>query len=403
MNILTINAGSSSVKYKVFRGKPGAFEVLLSGLISGIGEANGAWEYIHQEKNHRSAQPYRNHQAAFTALEQQLKQLLADQPMDGIGHRVVHGGDFFYEPTVIDRDVLKKIQELSSLAPIHNPVNALGIAFAMQHFPEALEVAVFDTAFHHHMPQKARQYGINSAVAEKFQIRRYGFHGINHEYVALQASRFLNKPLGDCNFISLHLGNGASACLIKNGQSCDTSMGMTPLAGLVMGTRCGDIDPAIPLYLLDQGFTGTEIDTLLNKQSGLMGLAQENDMRNLVAALESGDPQAALAIDIYVYAIQKTIGAYLSQVSSLDALIFTAGVGENAALIREKILAPLAHFGFRVDAAKNALRPAESCWVISGQGTLVLVIRGDEERMIAENVARLSLSCVKFKHQNDQR
>ena len=220
---------------------------------------------------------------------------------------------------------------------------------------------------------------------------RYGFHGINHEYVAQQAAIFLKKPLTTCNFITLHLGNGASACLVKQGKSVDTSMGMTPLAGLIMGSRCGDIDPAIPLYLQQQGMSLKSVDHLLNKQSGLIGIANDNDMRRLLTRLEAHDPAAELAISMYVYSIQKIIGSYLSQISSLDGLIFTGGVGENAFPIREKIILPLSHMGFALDQKLNATNTGENCRNISKSGSPILVIRGDEERFIAEKVNSLVL------------
>ncbi|MDP1603802.1 MAG: acetate/propionate family kinase [Legionella sp.] len=386
MHILTLNAGSSSIKYKVFSHHNQSNSLILSGLIEGIGEKSGNWHHQKTNKETRSHH-YENHQQAFAALNEQLKQDLANYTIHGVGHRVVHGGDKFYLPTVITPEVLREIKGLSQLAPLHNPINALGIEYALQHFPEATQVAVFDNGFHHSMPTHVRHYAIDEKTARQYFIQRYGFHGINHEYVANEAAIFLQKPLDNCNFISLHLGNGASACLIKEGKSFDTTMGMTPLAGLVMGTRCGDIDPAIPLYLMKQGLSIDEVDSLLNKQSGLKGMANDNDMRNLLKRLAEHDSRAKLAIDTYVYAIQKIIGAYLTQISSLDALIFTGGIGENAAAIREKILSPLSHFGFIIDKALNDVRTDEKCHAISIKGTPVLVIRSDEEDFIAHKVA----------------
>jgi acetate kinase len=386
MYILTLNAGSSSIKYKVLSHHHQINSLVLSGLIEGIGEKSGNWHHQKTVKETRSHH-YENHQQAFDALNEQLQQDLADYTIDGVGHRVVHGGDKFYLPTVITPNVLDDIKNLSQLAPLHNPINALGIEYALQHFPKATQVAVFDNGFHHSMPAHVRQYAIDEQTARKYLIQRYGFHGINHEYVANEAAIFLKKPLADCNFITLHLGNGASACLIKEGKSFDTSMGMTPLAGLVMGTRCGDIDPAIALYLMKQGLSINEVDSLLNKQSGLKGMANDNDMRNLLKRLADQDPRAKIAIDTYVYAVQKFIGAYLSQIDTLDALIFTGGIGENAAAIREKILTPLSHFGFTIDKALDEERSNKKCHAISVRGTPVLVIRSDEEDFIAHKVA----------------
>lgn len=385
MSILTLNAGSSSIKYKVYQTIKEQRSVFISGLIEGIGEKQGAWRHNESKVNKH----FKNHHEAFIALAKQLKHELKKHPITGVGHRVVHGGNQYYQPTLINDEVLAAIKALAKLAPIHNPINALGIEFAREHYPGALQVAIFDSGFHHSMPPYVRQYAINSEVASAYQIKRYGFHGINHEYVAQTAAQFLKKPLSQCNLISLHLGNGASACLIKKGKSFDTSMGMTPLAGLVMGTRCGDIDPAIVMYLQEQGLSLTEVDQLLNKQSGLKGIAEENDMRKLIERFLANDESAKLAITIYVYAIQKIIGAYLSQTQSLDALIFTGGVGENATLIREKVVTPLMHFNFKLNQELNRAHNEESCRKISDSGIPILVIRGDEEALIAQKVATL--------------
>ena len=392
MNILTLNAGSSSIKYKVFLfTNNNENTVLLSGLIEGIGESGGVWSHQYQSKEKHEHQ-FSNHKEAFDALDLQLKQDLINYPIHGVGHRVVHGGNKYFEPTVITPLVLADIHKLAQLAPLHNPVNALGIEYAVQHFQKACQVAIFDTGFHHSMPSYVSQYAIDTEVALHYQVQRYGFHGINHEYVAISAAKFLNKPLSSCNFISLHLGNGASACLIKEGKSFDTSMGMTPLAGLMMGTRCGDIDPAIPLYLLKQGVNANDIDTLLNKKSGLKGIAAENDMRKILTRVAANDEKAQLAVEMYVYALQKIIGAYLSQCNTFDALIFTGGIGENAALIREKTLSSLKHLGFNIDDSLNYQNNSEKCKAISVLGKLILVICGDEESLMAQKVAEQIIS-----------
>lgn len=388
MNILTINAGSSSIKYKIFTLSAEEQQVILSGLIEGIGEVSSQWHHQFKHKN-KTIKHFSNHKEAFAALAQQLYDDLGNFPIMGVGHRVVHGGSELFKPTIINAEVLQAIKELSNLAPIHNPINAQGIEFAQQYFPKAIHIAIFDSGFHHSMPEYVARYAIETATAQRLQIRRYGFHGINHEYVAEQAALFLNKPLHDCCFISLHLGNGASACLIKQGESFDTSMGMTPLAGLIMGTRCGDIDPAIVLYLIEQGMTAHQIDQLLNKKSGLRGIANENDMRKILERYEQGDIEAKEAIAMYVYSIQKTIGAYLSQTEKLDALIFTGGVGENAATIREKIIKPLQHLGFHLNDEYNQQKSDLSVRRISSHQTPILVIRGDEESLIAHKVAQI--------------
>lgn len=388
MNILTINAGSSSIKYKVFESSQQGLSPIISGLIEGIGEAAGKWQHQYQDKT-INPHHFKSHEEAFAALAVCLNTALDGMKIDGVGHRVVHGGRLYYQPTIINEEVLQSIIELAPLAPLHNPINALGIQFAMQYFPYATHIALFDSGFHHTMPESVYTYAIDQDIANDYQIRRYGFHGLNHEYVAQQAALFLNKPLPDCHLISLHLGNGASACLIKNGQSVDTSMGMTPLAGLIMGTRCGDIDPAIPLYLQGRGLSLDDVDRLLNKRSGLIGIAKDNDMRHLLTRLASGDEAAKLAIEMYVYSIQKTIGAYLSQIPALDALIFTGGVGENAAPIRHMILSALKHMNLVIDTQLNDIHSSESCRNIAHTQPPILVIRGDEEYFMAVEVCKI--------------
>ena len=388
MNILTINAGSSSIKYKAFHIHSNIPTTVVAGLIEGIGEQEGLWHHTYHGKETISHQ-FTSHQQAFAELAKRLHETLKDFTIHAVGHRVVHGGSQYFKPTLITETVLQDIQDLTPLAPIHNPVNALGIQFAIQYFAEAQHVALFDSGFHHTIPNHIHTYALDAEIAAQYQIRRYGFHGINHEYVAHQAAMCLKKPLTDCNFITLHLGNGASACLIKQGKSHDTSMGMTPLAGLIMGSRCGDIDPAIPLYLQQQGMKLDDVDTLLNKGSGLIGIAKDNDMRRLLARLEAGDDSADLAIAMYVYSIQKIIGSYLTQIPTLDALIFTGGVGENASPIREKIIAPLSHLGFTIDLEKNGINTDDRCRNISNNGRPILVIRGDEECFMAQEIEKL--------------
>lgn len=384
--ILTINAGSSSIKYKAFAMDGDLQNLLISGLIEGIGESQSAWHHQSSGPKKSSQQFFKSHEEAFSALADQLKIDLQGQQIDGIGHRVVHGGELYYKPTIITPKVLTDIEALSILAPIHNPVNALGIKFALAHYPDALNIAIFDSGFHHTMPQWVKNYAIDKDTADQYQIRRYGFHGINHEYVSIVAARYFNKPLSSCQFISLHLGNGASACLIKAGCSIDTSMGLTPLPGLIMGTRCGDIDPAIVIYLQERGLSLKEVDTLLNKQSGLKGIANENDMRHLTQRYNQGDKAAILAIEMYVYSIQKMIGAYYSQLPQLDAIIFTGGIGENASLIRDKVITPLKHLGLELNTELNEKPLKESCINIAKKAIPIMVIAGDEDALIAHKV-----------------
>ncbi|STX51677.1 Acetate kinase (Acetokinase) [Legionella busanensis] len=384
--ILTINAGSSSIKYKVFS-QQNDYQIipLLSGLIEGITEESGLWHHYTKKKEQR-AHYFVNHEEAFAALAKQLQLDLVNKKIVGVGHRVVHGGPNLCQPTIITSKILQEIKALAKLAPLHNPINAAGIEYAQTYFKEAIHVAIFDTGFHHNMPKHIHSYAIDARLAQQLNIRRYGFHGINHEYVSNKAAKFLNKPMPECNFISLHLGNGASACLIKNGKSFDTSMGMTPLAGLIMGTRCGDIDPAIPIYLQEQGLELSTVNTVLNKQSGLKGIANNNDMRAVLENYHAGDEDAILAIEMYVYAIQKFIGAYLTQINKLNALIFTGGIGENSAFIRAKIISSLKHLGFILDNDLNQKNKQKECSVISKGEVPILIIPSDEEGWIMQKV-----------------
>ncbi len=383
MKILIINAGSSSIKYKVYNHENSTTRTICAGLIEGIGETLCQWLHVGTKKTAH----FETHKDAFEHLQQALKQTLGTNNIDGVGHRVVHGGPTFYQPTIITNNVIEAIKKLNHLAPLHNPVNILGIEFAQQYFPKATHVAVFDTGFHHTIPHYVSNYAIEPKLAQDNAIKRYGFHGINHEFVAAKASSFLNKDPADCNFISLHLGNGASACLIQKGKSFDTSMGMTPLAGLIMGTRSGDIDPGIILYLIKQGYSPEAIDAALNKNGGLKGLTGANDMRRILAQVSVGDAQASLAIQMYIYRLQKYIGAYYGQAPYLDGLIFTGGIGENAVYIRERTLQNLTHLGFYLSEQRNNDCTDSGCQLINKPSTTpIFVIKGDEESLIAEKV-----------------
>lgn len=373
MYILTLNAGSSSLKYKLFSCENEKLLPVTSGIYEGIGEKNNHFE---------------NHEKAFDSLFELLKKEFPEVKVEGVGHRVVHGGSLFFEPTLITDEVLSELKKLDHLAPLHNPVNREGIILAKKGFKDALHVAIFDTGFHHTLPEKAAQYAISKEIAKQYEIRRYGFHGINHQHVAIASAAFLKKPLDTCSFISLHLGNGASACLIKNGKSVDTSMGMTPLAGLIMGTRSGDIDPSILLYLLKNGMTEAAIEKLLNKQSGLLGIGGDNDMRHLIERATAKDKNAILAIEMFVYSIQKIIGAYLSQTPHLDALIFTGGIGENATLIRNLVMKNLTHFGFHLDDALNEAKNKTTTFCLSKMGIPILMVKSDEEGQMAGAVLK---------------
>jgi acetate kinase len=332
--------------------------------------------------------PLADHRAGFELMEDVNRDapLLGDgSGLLGIGHRVVHGGETFREPALINAGVIAAIRGLIPLAPLHNPSNLLGIEVAQERFPRVPQVAVFDTAFHHTLPPHAYRYALPHELYEKHHVRKYGFHGTSHVYVAKEASKHLNKPLSEVNLIILHLGNGASAAAVQGGMSIDTSLGMTPLEGLVMGTRCGDIDPSIPFYLMRQtGMKPEDVETLLNRESGLKGICGVSDMREILERAGKGNDRAELAIEMFCYRIKKYIGAYHAVLGRLDALVFTGGIGENASAIRQRVCEGLKHLGIGVDSAKNnAARGSVAEIQQAGLPVKVLVVRTNEEREIA--------------------
>jgi acetate kinase len=310
-----------------------------------------------------------------------------------IGHRVVHGGESFREPTLISETVLKQIRDMIPLAPLHNPANVMGIDVALQQAPDIPQVAVFDTAFHQSIPAHAWRYALPDRLYTEQRVRRYGFHGTSHHYVATQAASRLGKPLESLNLITLHLGNGASAAAISQGKSVDTSMGMTPLEGLIMGTRCGDMDPAIHFYLgRTTGMDNDEIESLLNKESGLKGICAANDMREVHRLADAGNAQARLALDMYCYRIKKYIGAYYAALGRLDAVVFTGGIGENDTWVREHCCAGLAALGIKLDKEKNASTGSKSFDIHrEGSPVSLLVIPTNEELEIALQ----AISCIR--------
>jgi acetate kinase len=305
---------------------------------------------------------------------------------------VVHGGEFFHEPTFVDDRVIDAIRGMIPLAPLHNPANLIGIEVAMKQRPDVPQVAVFDTAYHQSMPPHAFHYALPQELYKKHHVRRYGFHGTSHLYVAKQASEHLGKPLDNLNLITLHLGNGASAAAIKAGESVDTSMGLTPLEGLIMGTRCGDLDPAIHFYLArETGKSMDEVETLLNNESGLKGICGVNDMREIIRLVGEGDEKAELAIDAYCYRIKKYIGAYFAVLGHVDALVFTGGIGENAALIRQRSCENLSGLGIMLDEQKNSSCVGTFMPVHSRESKVgILVIPTNEEL----EIARQTQECI---------
>jgi acetate kinase len=392
MKVVVINSGSSSVKYEVF--ETSDFSVVSSGLLERIGESES--QHTHRaygdqgtvkETVRRAKVP--NHEEGFRfILSMPAESAAIKDPAEllGIGHRVVHGGEVFREPVLIDENVLETIQELIPLAPLHNPANLLGIKAARQVFPGVPQVAVFDTAFHQSMPAHAYIYALPYSLYALHRVRRYGFHGTSHLWVSKKAAAHLEKPLASLNLITLHLGNGASAAAIRQGQSVDTSMGMTPLEGFVMGTRSGDVDPAIPFYVTRvTGMAYGEIEALLNRASGLKGICGANDMREILQMAKRGDPQAQLALELYCYRIKKYIGAYFAVLGRVDAIVFTGGIGENAVPIRKQCCQGLEAFGITVDDRKNENAYEEVLEIHrDGAPVKVLAVRTKEEREIAE-------------------
>jgi acetate kinase len=374
--VLVLNSGSSSVKYQIVDMADGSRPA--SGQVERIGEEGGAADHV-------------------TALKQVGDDLAAqgcglDSPeLAAVGHRVVHGGTRFTEPTLVTDEVLTAIEALVPLAPLHNPANITGIRAVRELRPDLPQVAVFDTAFHATVPEAAYRYAIDRDTADAHHIRRYGFHGTSHAYVSRATARLLGKDPSEVNVIVLHLGNGASASAVRGGVCVDTSMGLTPLEGLVMGTRSGDIDPAVVLHLQrSAGMTPDEVDALLNRRSGLLGLCGDNDMREIGRRMAEGDEAAQLAFDIYVHRLRKYVGAYTAVLGRVDAVTFTAGVGENSAAVREAALRGLGLLGIEVDAVRNAVR-GSAARLISAQGSrvAVAVVPTDEELQIAQEAYSL--------------
>ena len=369
MRVLVLNCGSSSLKYQLVdldRRAP-----LASGLVERIGEPDGVPD----------------HRAAMNAALEEVD----TAGIDVVAHRVVHGGVRFADPVVVDDAVLAEVRALSVLAPLHNPVNVVGIEAARAVLPALPHVAVFDTAFHQTIPPYAYTYAVPQDWATRHGVRRYGFHGTSHAFVARAAARLLGRESRDLNLIVLHLGNGASAAAIERGRSVDTSMGLTPLEGLVMGTRSGDIDPAIVAHLhRTAGLETDEIDQLLNTGSGLKGLTGVSDLREVHERVAAGDGGAERALEIYCYRIRKYVGAYLAVLGRVDALVFTAGVGENDAVVRARSLEGLERLGIQVDDGRNRAASREARAISPpGAEVAVLVIPTDEELEMAEQAAAL--------------
>ncbi|EGD53786.1 acetate kinase [Gordonia neofelifaecis] len=392
--VLVVNAGSSSLKYQVL--DPVTEEVIADGLAERIGESSSRIKHWYRGHEVVVDGALADHDAAIAKVLELFAADgvdVADSGLAAVGHRVVHGGRSFFEPTLIDDVVRSEIERICPLAPLHNPANLVGINAVSALLPEVPAVAVFDTAFFNGLPDAAATYALDAAVAEEFAIRRYGFHGTSHEFVSRLTSETLGRDYGDVNQIVLHLGNGASMSAVAGGRPIDTTMGMTPLEGLVMGTRTGDIDAGIVFQLSRvAGMSIDEIDVLFNKRSGLKGLCGENDFRSVRERVEAGDEAARLAYDVYLHRLRRYIGAYMIELGRVDAIVFTAGVGENAAPVRADSLAGLENYGIEIDPERNAVRSGEPRLISTDASAVaVLVVPTNEELAIA----RQSMAVVR--------
>ena len=391
MRVLVINSGSSSIKFRLYDMQ--RERLLATGTLERIGETNGSSVYrwyssTGDMEEHKEKVPVANHAAGLEQIFALMKgngSLDSMESLHAIGHRVVHGGEAFQTPALIDEDVMDGIRKMIPLAPLHNPANLTGIEATRRLCPQVPQVAVFDTAFFRALPPRAYRYALSDELYQQHHIRRYGFHGTSHQHVAKQAADYLQQPLETLRLITLHLGNGASAAAIRDGICIDTSMGMTPLEGLIMGTRCGDLDPSVHFYLARTlGMDLDEIEILLNHDSGMKGLCGVQDMREVHQLANNGDERARLAIEMFCYRICKYIGSYYVALAGLDALVLTAGIGENDPVIRQSICNELSVLGITLDRNRNQ-SATSGVLNISGQNSKVkvLVVPANEELEIA--------------------
>ncbi|AST06458.1 acetate kinase [Anoxybacillus flavithermus] len=391
--VIAINAGSSSLKFQLFN-MPSE-EVLTKGVVERIGFEDAIFNITVNGEKIKEVTPIPDHAVAVKMLLDKLIELGVIQSFDeieGIGHRVVHGGEKFSDSVLITDETLKEIEDLSDLAPLHNPANVVGIKAFREVLPNVPAVAVFDTAFHQTMPEQSFLYSLPYEYYEKFGIRKYGFHGTSHKYVTQRAAELLGRPIEQLRLISCHLGNGASIAAVEGGKSIDTSMGFTPLAGVAMGTRSGNIDPALIPYIMQKtGKTAEEVIDILNKKSGMLGLTGfSSDLRDIEEAAAKGDQRAELALEVFAGRIHKYIGSYAARMCGVDAIIFTAGIGENSDVVRAKVLRGLEFMGVYWDPALNKVRGKEAFISYPHSPVKVLVIPTNEEVMIARDVMRLA-------------
>jgi acetate kinase len=396
MNVLVINAGSSSLKYQLYEMTSEA--VLAKGRVERIGmESSILTHEVDHQPEVREVSEILEHTTAIKKVLDMLTHrefgvLRSIHDIQAVGHRVVHGGESFSESVLIDQSVKLEIRKLFDLAPLHNPAHMMGISAVETNLPNLPQAVVFDTAFHQTMPPKTYLYAIPTVLYRKHKIRRYGFHGTSHDYVSKKAADFLGRPLLELKLITCHIGNGASCAAILNGKSYDTSMGLTPLEGLMMGTRSGDLDPAIvPFTINKEDLTLNEVNSMLNKHSGLLAVSGiSSDMREVVDAMQGGNEHAKLAFEMYAYRIRKYIGAYVAAMDGVDAIIFTAGVGENSDVLRKEVCKGLTFFGVHLDEERNAVRSSDSRQITTDDSKVrVLVVPTNEELLIARDTYRL--------------
>lgn len=397
MKILTLNCGSSSIKFQFINTANN--DVLASGVVERIGEDIGLYTYKSEPYTKKKRElVINNHEEGIKLILDNLMHadhgVIADEKeIDGVGHRIVHGGEYFLNSVKIDESVMECLEKCVDLAPLHNPANIKGIESISHRLPSAPQCGVFDTAFHQAMPEKAYLYALPYSYYKEFKIRRYGFHGTSHKFVAQEVANHLNKDIKDLKIITCHIGNGASICAINGGKSIDTSMGFTPLEGLVMGTRCGDIDPAIPHFMMKKmGMDADEMNNILNKKSGMLGLSElTNDMREIEEGVISGESQPAIrAHDVYAYRIKKYIGSYIAALNGVDALVFTGGVGENMPILRQLVCEDMEFLGIEIDKKEND-QFVGGILDITGKNSKVKVLKvpTDEELMIAKETEAL--------------
>ncbi len=395
MNVLVINAGSSSIKYQLLNMADES--LMASGVVERIGEARGNLShkrFTGNEKEEKTTieQQITDHTAGMhlvieMIVSEQTGVIKSKDEITAIGHRVVQGGETFSKAILINDEVKNAIEENNPLAPLHNPANLIGISVAEELFPGIPNVAVFDTEFHQTMPPKAYLYALPYDFYTNLRIRRYGFHGTSHKYVAKHVALAMEKSPEEINLITVHLGNGGSISAIKQGKCVDTSMGMTPLAGVIMGSRSGDLDPAIPLYISESlGISAKEVDTVLNKRSGLIGICGLNDMRDIHKSAEEGNKQAQLAVEMFAYRVKKYIGAYFAALGMVDAIVFTAGIGENDEIIRSAVCQGMGGLGIVLDPGRNKGRISEEKRISSDDSNVqIWVIPTNEELQIAQD------------------